>query len=172
VKSPIRQLPVQNASVAHVVTMSGDMSAANKRKKKEMTSPIETKRKKKNSKPVISQTKLYQNLDSPMEITKEKAEKKRKKREENQALINQARAVSVNGIHINHIDDDGDDSDDNALCSLKINGKVACRLPIGDDINWVLCDACNEWFHCSCVNISPEKAKNIHVYICDVCTKL
>lgn len=44
-----------------------------------------------------------------------------------------------------------------------------CRGP--DDGSVMLCcDMCDEWFHCRCVQIDPEKAGNIEHYTCPTCT--
>lgn len=33
------------------------------------------------------------------------------------------------------------------------------------------CDHCNKWFHGYCVNITPQMATYLDLYICDECTK-
>lgn len=44
----------------------------------------------------------------------------------------------------------------NMLCTIKI---ICCRA----------CDACEEWYHGDCINISEREAKYIKNYFCDRC---
>ena len=40
-----------------------------------------------------------------------------------------------------------------------------------DEISWVQCDKCQEWFHCMCVRLTKETAEKIDSYVCDGCCK-
>lgn len=47
-----------------------------------------------------------------------------------------------------------------------------CLLPSGDQISWVQCDHCQEWFHLMCVGLTKEYAEQIDTYICGSCKQL
>ncbi|KAF0469286.1 PHD finger protein 3 isoform X2 [Gigaspora margarita] len=42
-----------------------------------------------------------------------------------------------------------------------------CRGPASGVM--VECDSCNEWFHCDCVNITPQQAQEVDKYHCPKC---
>lgn len=46
---------------------------------------------------------------------------------------------------------------------------VKCLQPQVDEISWVQCDKCQEWFHCMCVRLTKEMAEKIDSYVCDRC---
>lgn len=46
-----------------------------------------------------------------------------------------------------------------------------CLRPIVDEISWVQCDKCQEWFHCMCVGLTKETAEKIDSYVCDSCKR-
>lgn len=33
----------------------------------------------------------------------------------------------------------------------------------------ISCDNCEEWYHCSCISISPATARSIKKYTCPLC---
>lgn len=47
-----------------------------------------------------------------------------------------------------------------------------CRQPMVDEISWVQCDKCQEWFHCMCVGLTKEIAEKIDSYVCANCKQL
>lgn len=47
-----------------------------------------------------------------------------------------------------------------------------CKKPIGDQISWVQCDRCQDWFHCICVGLTKEYAEKIDKYNCKKCVAL
>ena len=48
------------------------------------------------------------------------------------------------------------------------NQYCICRGP-DDGTFMIQCDECREWFHGKCVDITPEKAKVIDIYLCANC---
>ena len=46
---------------------------------------------------------------------------------------------------------------------------LQCLQPSGDQISWVQCDRCQEWFHLMCVGLTKEYAEQIDTYICGSC---
>ena len=49
---------------------------------------------------------------------------------------------------------------------------VKCLQPMVDEISWVQCDKCQEWFHCMCVRLTKEMAEKIDSYVCDRCKQV
>ena len=49
---------------------------------------------------------------------------------------------------------------------------VKCLRPMVDEISWVQCDKCQEWFHCMCVRLTKEIAEKIDSYVCDGCKQV
>ena len=46
----------------------------------------------------------------------------------------------------------------------------ACKNPEGLEIDWVFCETCEKWYHCQCVNIDSQLAKDEnYVFICKPC---
>ena len=57
-------------------------------------------------------------------------------------------------------------------CSSEMTGKKSlfclCRGP--DDGEFMIqCEECKEWYHGSCVNVTPEQADHIDVFLCPDC---
>merc|ERR1719209_1918680 len=44
-----------------------------------------------------------------------------------------------------------------------------CKLPIGNQVDWVQCDNCAEWFHLVCVRLQPHMARE--EFFCRNCSK-
>ncbi|XP_070558275.1 LOW QUALITY PROTEIN: lysine-specific demethylase 5A-like [Ptychodera flava] len=96
------------------------------------------------------------------EVTKEKKKKKKKvsdKEGKEKAKQDKEKVGKSNE------DEDEDEDDEDEKCSAKV-----CKQPTGDDINWVQCDACEQWFHLACIGLSEEIAEN-EDYICSPCTR-
>ena len=47
-----------------------------------------------------------------------------------------------------------------------------CKQPMANQISWVQCDHCQEWFHCICVGLTKEYAEKIDSYICQGCQSI
>ena len=47
-----------------------------------------------------------------------------------------------------------------------------CLQPVADQISWVQCDHCQEWFHCMCVGLTKEYAEQIDTYKCASCKQI
>ena len=57
-------------------------------------------------------------------------------------------------------DDDENDDTLYCVCKQRYNGRFMIQ-----------CDMCDEWYHGSCVNVSPSEAVNIDKYKCPVCCR-
>ena len=44
-----------------------------------------------------------------------------------------------------------------------------CRLPDGDQVEWVQCDQCKRWFHLVCLDLESSYVKRLESYCCDGC---
>ncbi len=61
-------------------------------------------------------------------------------------------------------DNDGGNEEEEGQCSAPF-----CRQPVAEQISWVQCDHCQEWFHCLCVGLTKEYADKIDSYNCKSC---
>jgi len=72
---------------------------------------------------------------------------------------------SSDGLGCNEeMTDDGNDEEEEGECSAPF-----CRQPVAEQICWVQCDHCQEWFHCLCVGLTKEYAEKIESYNCKSC---
>ncbi len=62
-------------------------------------------------------------------------------------------------------DDDDDDDDDDEACLAR-----PCKHPSSDEVDWVQCDTCEQWYHNLCVGISAKTAAELESYICPYCS--
>lgn len=67
-------------------------------------------------------------------------------------------------VDVEEEDDDMEDEDD--TCAAK-----PCSHPSGDEVGWVQCDHCQEWYHLLCVSLRPEQAEEMDAYSCPSCTR-
>ena len=61
-------------------------------------------------------------------------------------------------------EDDDEEEEEEGECSA-----TQCLQPVADQIIWVQCDHCQEWFHCVCVGLTKEYAEQIDTYKCASC---
>ncbi|KAL5014006.1 hypothetical protein ScPMuIL_008276 [Solemya velum] len=62
-----------------------------------------------------------------------------------------------------HMMDDDEDGDEDDCAAIK------CLKPIGDEVNWVQCDRCEEWFHLLCVGLGDDEITEDEEYECFRC---
>ncbi|XP_061178889.1 lysine-specific demethylase 5A-like isoform X2 [Saccostrea echinata] len=84
-------------------------------------------------------------------MTEEVEKKKRKprKKKEKECLV--------------MMEDDGDDDDDDNCAAIK------CLKPTGEEVNWVQCDRCEEWYHLLCVGLGADEVTEDEEYECFKC---
>lgn len=67
------------------------------------------------------------------------------------------------------LDEDGEGPEENEKEEEAECSAPRCRRPIADQICWVQCDLCQEWFHCTCVGLTKESAEKIEKFNCRRC---
>ncbi len=40
---------------------------------------------------------------------------------------------------------------------------------LGDEVGWVQCDPCSNWYHVICIGITAEDADAMDTYVCSAC---
>lgn len=61
------------------------------------------------------------------------------------------------------MEDDADDDDDDNCAAIK------CLKPTGEEVNWVQCDRCEEWYHLLCVGLGADEVTEDEEYECFKC---
>ncbi|XP_060788216.1 lysine-specific demethylase 5B-B isoform X2 [Neoarius graeffei] len=93
-------------------------------------------------------------------IPKKKKQRMRKeKRKERKAA-----SVSASPTYLSDVSQSDDSEEDMILCPAE-----SCLQPAGDEVFWVQCDCCNQWFHMICVGVS-EKIAAEEDYMCVACS--
>ncbi|EDV25411.1 uncharacterized protein TRIADDRAFT_55483 [Trichoplax adhaerens] len=60
---------------------------------------------------------------------------------------------------------DSDSSEDSETeCAAKY-----CRCPSDEQVGWVQCDKCQQWFHILCVGLTNQAAEAMDVFVCADC---
>lgn len=59
-----------------------------------------------------------------------------------------------------------DEDDEDEVCASK-----ACSRPSGDEVDWVQCDSCEQWFHLVCIGLTSEKAEALESFKCSLCVE-
>merc|ERR1712198_438960 len=44
-----------------------------------------------------------------------------------------------------------------------------CLRPVGKEVHWVQCDACELWLHLNCIGLKPEQVSEDEEFICKSC---
>ncbi|XP_076845699.1 lysine-specific demethylase 5B-B isoform X2 [Brachyhypopomus gauderio] len=97
---------------------------------------------------------------------REKGITKRKKQRMNREKRRERKAASVSAspTHLSDLSPSDDSEEDMILCPA-----ASCLQPAGDEVFWVQCDCCNQWFHMVCVGVSAEMAAE-QDYMCVTCS--
>ena len=66
-------------------------------------------------------------------------------------------------------DDDDDEEDDEEEEEEEACLAQPCKRPSSDEVDWVQCDNCEQWYHNLCVGITAEKATELDSYVCPYC---
>ncbi|XP_078594728.1 lysine-specific demethylase 5A-like isoform X17 [Branchiostoma floridae x Branchiostoma japonicum] len=108
--------------------------------------------------------------NKPPEVPEKKKKKVMKKKEnkdpmrEREVQVKKEREekmiVNVDGDSDHQEEDDDDDDQD---CAAK-----RCLQPTGDEVDWVQCDRCEEWFHLVCVGLKHQPTDD-EEYVCRCC---
>ncbi|XP_060736960.1 lysine-specific demethylase 5B-B isoform X8 [Tachysurus vachellii] len=75
-----------------------------------------------------------------------------------------AASVSASPNYLSDLSQSDDSEEDMILCPAE-----SCLQPAGDEVFWVQCDCCNQWFHMICVGVS-EKVAAEEDYMCVTCS--
>uniref|UniRef100_A0A4W4DYY6 [histone H3]-trimethyl-L-lysine(4) demethylase n=1 Tax=Electrophorus electricus TaxID=8005 RepID=A0A4W4DYY6_ELEEL len=75
-----------------------------------------------------------------------------------------AASVSASPTHLSDLSPSDDSEEDMILCPA-----ASCLQPAGDEVFWVQCDCCNQWFHMVCVGVSAQMAAE-EDYMCVTCS--
>lgn len=62
------------------------------------------------------------------------------------------------------MEDEDDDENDDENCSA-----IKCLKPTGEEVNWVQCDRCEEWYHLLCVGLGDDEVTEDEEYECFKC---
>lgn len=61
--------------------------------------------------------------------------------------------------------DEEDEEDEDEACLAR-----PCKRPASEEVDWVQCDTCEQWYHNLCVGITAKKATELDSYICPYCS--
>lgn len=69
-------------------------------------------------------------------------------------------------------DESGDESEvDIGGVADSVCSAPQCICPMANQISWVQCDLCQQWFHLLCVGLTPESVEKIDIYNCCLCKR-
>lgn len=73
------------------------------------------------------------------------------------------RMVKISNTMKNEVDSDSSE-DGETECAAKY-----CRCPSDEQVAWVQCDKCQQWFHILCVGLTHQAAEAMDVFVCVDC---
>ncbi|XP_062855118.1 lysine-specific demethylase 5B-B [Trichomycterus rosablanca] len=88
---------------------------------------------------------------------------KRKKQRMRKEKRRERKATSASPTYLSDMSQSDDSEEDMVLCPAE-----SCLQPAGDEVFWVQCDCCNQWFHMICVGVSAKMAAE-EDYMCSKC---
>ena len=135
-------------SLSHQLLLPKNTDEKKRRKRKKNEEKLHDKENTTKVNKKFKQKKNKKLLDDDPDRPKRKYVRKQKK----------AEIVDIEG-------DDDDDDDDDEACSAR-----PCKHPSSDEVDWVQCDTCEQWYHNLCVGITAETAAELESYICPYCS--
>jgi len=109
--------------------------------------------------PVIPPTAVHTKINATVAAKSMKKVKLEEMKQPKPALL-EVKKEEIDDDEQSKDDDDNDDED----CSAR-----PCCKPLGEEVEWVQCDKCENWYHVVCVGISAEEAGKLDVYMCPYC---
>ncbi|KAI4881507.1 hypothetical protein NFI96_012323 [Prochilodus magdalenae] len=101
-----------------------------------------------------------------LEVREQGISKRKKPRTSNEKRRERkAASVSASPSYLSDLSPSDDSEEDMVLCPAE-----SCLQPAGDEVYWVQCDSCNQWFHMVCVGVSAKMAAE-EDYMCVACSK-
>ncbi|XP_058246004.1 lysine-specific demethylase 5B-B isoform X1 [Hemibagrus wyckioides] len=126
------------------------------RKEKDLVTPAEKKAKRRMER---EETGLKIDVRERGIPKRKKQRMRTEKRKERKAA-----SVSASPNYLSDLSQSDDSEEDMILCPA-----ASCLQPAGDEVFWVQCDCCNQWFHMICVGVS-EKVAAEEDYMCVTCS--
>lgn len=132
---------IKQEEIEELEPLSGDTAADVEQIKK--TASVLDKLKKLGEK--NKKKKIKKKEGGEVEVGEKKKRKPREKKEKKKVML-----------------DDEDDADNCAA--------IKCLKPTGEEVNWVQCDHCEEWYHLLCVGLGTDEVKEDEDYKCFKCS--
>ncbi|XP_052677656.1 lysine-specific demethylase 5A-like isoform X4 [Crassostrea angulata] len=123
-------------------------SAASDIEKIKLMVDLNAEKLKKLEKPKKKKVKVKKETGTEEVVTEKKKRKPRKKKEKECLVM---------------MDEDGEEDDDDNCAAIK------CLKPTGEEVNWVQCDRCEEWYHLLCVGLGTDEVTEDEEYECFKC---
>lgn len=90
--------------------------------------------------------------------------KKKQQLRKEKRKVRKAASVSASPTYLSDLSQSDDSEEDMNHCPAE-----SCLQPTGDEVFWVQCDCCNQWFHMICVGVSAKMAAE-EDYMCVTCS--
>lgn len=144
-----------------VIDQKTDREKPKRKRKKKAETEVCTSGQVAGAKPLkVKKLKVSSSGDSSLSnVTPKKRRPREKQRETSKSAQHEEELVDVE-----EEEDDLEDEDD--TCAAK-----PCSHPTGDEVGWVQCDHCQDWYHLLCVSLRPEQAEEMDAYSCPSCTR-